>query len=181
MVIDPGVSTLSIEPFFAKTDTPCCIIFDEVDKYWNTRHLLTFLDGVKPTCKKLVICTCNKEKDIDEYLNDRCSRIRYKRMFDSLDKDAITVVINDIIDDSEKAIKARDFLITHANLLSYDNVTIFAEEIRNNPTESFASILEDLNIKDVEEKKQAIKVETDDNMTTNEDCSKLLWSQEFDE
>lgn len=152
IVIDPAVSTSSIEPFFAKTDTDCCIIFDEIDKYWNTRYLLTFLDGVKPTCKKLVICTCNKEKDIDEYLNDRCSRIRYKRMFSCLDKDAAKVVINDIINDEEKSIKARDFLFSHATVLSYDNVTIFAEEIRNNPNESFESIFEDLNIGDYPKK-----------------------------
>lgn len=152
IVIDPAVSTSSIEPFFAKTDTDCCIIFDEIDKYWNTRYLLTFLDGVKPTCKKLVICTCNKEKDIDEYLNDRCSRIRYKRMFSCLDKDAAKVVINDIINDEEKSIKARDFLFSHATVLSYDNVTIFAEEIRNNPNESFESIFEDLNIGDCQKK-----------------------------
>lgn len=152
IVIDPGVSTSCIEPFFAKTDTDCCIIFDEIDKYWNTRYLLTFLDGVKPTCKKLVICTCNKEKDIDEYLNDRCSRIRYKRMFSCLDKDAAKVVINDIINDEEKSIKARDFLFSHATVLSYDNVTIFAEEIRNNPNESFESIFEDLNIGDCAKK-----------------------------
>ena len=146
IVIDPAISTLEIEPFFAKTDTPCCIIFDEIDKYWSTRHLLTFLDGVKPTCKKLVICTCNNEKDIDEYLNDRCSRIRYKRLFTSLDNEAIKVIINDIVKDDSIATNARDFLVSHAGLLSYDNVTIFAEEIRNNPTESFQSIMEDLNI-----------------------------------
>lgn len=150
VVIDPALSTLEIEPFFAKTDTPCCILFDEVDKYWNTRHLLSFLDGVKPTCKKLVICTCNKEDEIDEYLNDRCSRIRYKRMFTSLDKDAIKVVIEDIVKDEELATSARDFLIANAGLLSYDNVTIFAEEIRNNPNESFQSIFEDLNIAQTE-------------------------------
>jgi len=152
IVIDPGVATGNIEPFFAKTDTDCCIIFDEIDKYWNTRYLLTFLDGVKPTCKKLVICTCNKEKDIDEYLNDRCSRIRYKRMFKCLDKDAAKVVINDIVKDDDKSTKARDFLFEHTSVLSYDNVVIFAEEIRNNPNESFESIFEDLNLTNSKDK-----------------------------
>jgi hypothetical protein len=146
IVVDQNVYANEIEPFFAKTDTPCCLIFDEIDKNWNTRQLLTFLDGVKPTCKKLVICTCNKEKDINEYLNDRCSRIRYKKIFDCLDKEAAIRVISSVIDDMEKATKARDFLFEHASLLSYDNITVFAEEIRNNPDESFESIIEDLNI-----------------------------------
>lgn len=153
IVIDPGLASSVIEPFFAKTDTNCCVIFDEIDKYWNTRYLLTFLDGVKPTCKKLVICTCNKEKEIDEYLNDRCSRIRYKRIFKCLDKDAAAIVINDVIKNEEKAKEARDFLFENANLVSYDNVIIFAEEIRNNPNESFESVFEDLNMKKI--KKQS--------------------------
>ena len=151
IVVDPGISSSAIEPFFAKTDTNCCVIFDEIDKYWSTRYLLTFLDGVKPTCKKLVICTCNNEKEIDEYLNDRCSRIRYKRIFKCLDKEAAAVVINDVIGDEKKAREARDFLFENANLVSYDNVIIFAEEIRNNPNESFESIFEDLNMKKVKE------------------------------
>ena len=155
IVIDPGLPSPIIEPFFAKTDTDCCIIFDEIDKYWSTRYLLTFLDGVRPTCKKLVICTCNNEKEIDEYLNDRCSRIRYKRIFKCLDKDATAIVINDIINDEEKAKEARDFLFENANLISYDNVIIFAEEIRNNPNESFESVFEDLNMKKT--KKQSDK------------------------
>ena len=73
-------------------------------------------------------------------------------MFSCLDKDAAKVVINDIINDEEKSIKARDFLFSHATVLSYDNVTIFAEEIRNNPNESFESIFEDLNIGDCAKK-----------------------------
>lgn len=150
IVVDPAIPSSAIEPFFAKTDTDCCIIFDEIDKYWTTRYLLTFLDGVRPTCKKLVICTCNNEKEIDEYLNDRCSRIRYKRIFKCLDKDAAAVVIKDVIGDEKKAKEARDFLFENANLVSYDNVIIFAEEIRNNPNESFESIFEDLNMKKTE-------------------------------
>lgn len=152
IVIDPAVGTSVIEPFFAKTDTPCCIIFDEIDKYWNTRYLLSFLDGVKPTCKKLVLCTCNDEEEIDEYLNDRCSRIRYKRVFDCIGEGIAKVVINDIINDEEKATAARDFLFAHATTISYDNVIIFAEELRNNPNESFESVFEDLNITDNKEK-----------------------------
>ena len=151
VVVDQNVYANEIEPFFAKIDTPCCLIFDEIDKYWNTRHLLTFLDGVKPTCKKLIICTCNNEKEIDEYLNDRCSRIRYKKTFDCLDREATVRVINTVIGDMEKATQARDFLFDHVSLLSYDNITVFAEEIRNNPHESFESIICDLNIANTNE------------------------------
>lgn len=154
VVVDPAVYVSEIENFFSKTDTPCCIIFDEIDKRWNTRQMLSFLDGVKPTCKKLVICTCNKEDDIDEYLNDRCSRIRYKKKFTSLDKTAAFAVINEVINNKSKAEAATEYLFAKAKLISYDNTAIFAEEIRNNPNESFDCIFNDLNISTTDENKQ---------------------------
>ena len=154
VVVDPRVYALDVEVFFSKTDTPCCIIFDEIDKQWNTSKLLSFLDGVKPTCKKLVICTCNKEDDIDAYLNDRCSRIRYKKRFTSLDKTAAFAVINEVINNKAKAEAATEYLFAKAKLISYDNTAIFAEEIRNNPNESFDSIFSDLNISTIDENKQ---------------------------
>jgi hypothetical protein len=116
--------------------------------------LLTFLDGVRPTCKKLVVCTCNKEKDIDEYLNDRCSRIRYKKIFTSLDKIAAKAVISDIIGDEQKAEEATNYLFDNAKLISYDNTMIFAEEIRNNPTESLDTIFSDLNMTSTKEEQE---------------------------
>jgi SpoVK/Ycf46/Vps4 family AAA+-type ATPase len=172
IVIDPVLCVSDIEDFFSKTDTPCCIIFDEIDKRWNTRHMLSFLDGVKPTCKKLVICTCNKEDDIDEYLNDRCSRIRYKKRFTSLDKTAAFAVINEAINNKAKAEAATEYLFAKANLISYDNTAIFAEEIRNNPNESFDSIFKDLNISTTDENKQNTTQSKLKNMidSFNDDC-----------
>lgn len=154
IVIDPAVHSSDCEEFFSKTDTPCCMIFDEIDKYWNVSRLLTFLDGVRPTCKKLVVCTCNKEKDIDEYLNDRCSRIRYKKIFTSLDRTAAKAVILDIVGDEQKAEEATNYLFDNAKLISYDNTMIFAEEIRNNSTESLDTIFSDLNMTSTKEEKE---------------------------
>lgn len=146
IVVDPKVSDDEIELFFANINTEVCIIFDEVDKYWNTRYLLSFFDGVKPTCKKIVICTCNDEKEINTYLNDRCSRIRYKKTFDSLNKDAVAGVINDIIDNKDRADAAAEYICSNIATISYDNVTVFAEELKNNPEDSFDDVVEFLNI-----------------------------------
>lgn len=146
IVVDKEVSACDVEPFFAKINTDVCVIFDEIDKYWNTRYLLGFLDGVKPSCKKLVLCTCNDEDEIDEYLNDRCSRIRYKKSFECLTKDIINGIMNDILDNEEKAKSATEFIFNGIKVVSYDNVVMFAEEIKNNPDESYESILEDMNI-----------------------------------
>lgn len=146
VVVDKEVHANDIEQFFTRITTPVCVIFDEIDKYWSTRYLLGFLDGVKPTGKKLVICTCNDEDEIDEYLNDRCSRIRYKKTFDSLNINVIENVINSIIDDSKKAKNAASYVHNTLAVVSYDNVIVFAEELKNYPDESFDEIIKDLNI-----------------------------------
>ena len=146
IVIDPKVCADEIEGFFQNIDTEVCIIFDEIDKYWNTKYLLSFFDGVKPTCKKIVICTCNDEKEINNYLNDRCSRIRYKKTFSCLTKDAVLGILTDMISDKEKAKSATEFICNAIRIISYDNIVIFGEELKNNPDESYESILADMNI-----------------------------------
>ena len=146
IVVDSKMSSDDIEPFFAKITTDVCVIFDEIDKFWNTRYLLGFLDGVKPTCKKLVIATCNDEKDINIYLNDRCSRIRYKKRFGGLEKNTVKGIINDIVKDKDKATAAAEYICSNVETISYDNVIIFGEEIKNNPNDSFDEIIEFLNI-----------------------------------
>lgn len=146
IVVDNGVHADEIESFFAKTSENVCVIFDEIDKYWNTRYLLGFLDGVKPSCKKLVLCTCNDEEEIDEYLNDRCSRIRYKKKFTCLTKEAVLGILIDMISDKEKAKSATEFIYNAIKIISYDNIVIFGEEVKNNPNESYESILADMNI-----------------------------------
>jgi SpoVK/Ycf46/Vps4 family AAA+-type ATPase len=146
IVIDKNVFADDIEGFFANVNTDVCVIFDEIDKYWNTRYLLGFLDGVKPTCKKLVICTCNNEKEIDEYLNDRCSRIRYKKTFKGLTKETVAGILNDIINNKDKSDAAAEYFCSNVATVSHDNVIIFGEELKNNPDDSFDEIMEFLNI-----------------------------------
>ena len=146
IVVDKSVCADEIEQFFARITTEVCVIFDEIDKYWNTRYLLGFLDGVKPTCKKLVIATCNSEKEIDDYLNDRCSRIRYKKTFKGLTKEVVSNIIDDIINNKDKANAAAEYFCKSVMTISHDNVIIFAEEIKNNPNDSFDEIMEFLNI-----------------------------------
>ena len=146
IVVDKEVNARAIEQFFARIMSPVCVIFDEIDKYWNTRYLLGFLDGVKPTGKKLVICTCNDEEEIDEYLNDRCSRIRYKKTFTGLNANVIENVISNIINDVAKAKDAASYVVNTLEVISYDNILTFAEELKNYPDESFDNIVKDLNI-----------------------------------
>lgn len=146
IVVDKNVCADDIEGFFASIETDVCVVFDEIDKYWSTRYLLGFLDGVKPTCKKLVIATCNNEEEIDEYLNDRCSRIRYKKTFCGLTKEIVGGIINDIIGDKKKSEAAAEYVLSTIKTISCDNVIVFAEELKNNPDDSFDEIMEFLNV-----------------------------------
>lgn len=145
IVLDKSVRASNLENFFARITIDVCIIIDELDKYWDTRYMLGFFDSVKPSGKKLIICTCNDEDEINEYLNDRCSRIRYKRTFENLGADAVVGILTDIIGE-EKALEVASFLVDNINVISYDNVLVFGDEVKNNPDESLEDILNDLNI-----------------------------------
>jgi len=146
IVINGDVRTADIEQFFSQVSDDVCIIMDELDKNWYLSGLLGFFDGVKPTCKKLILCTANDEKEIDKYLNDRCSRIRYKRTFKSIDKNIAKTVLMKYFDTEEAADGAAEFCCAAMSVVSYDNVVIFGEEHQNNPDESFDELLDDLNI-----------------------------------
>ena len=135
-----------IEDFFAHVSDNVCIIMDELDKNWYLPALLGFFDGVKPTCKKLILCTANEENDINKYLNDRCSRIRYKRTFKSIDKNVAKTVLSEYFDAEEAIEGAAEFCCSAMSVVSYDNVVVFGEEHKNNPDADFDEILNDLNI-----------------------------------
>lgn len=47
IVVDEDYPTGRINDFFRKFKTPVTIIFDEVDKHWDTEDLLGWLDGVQ--------------------------------------------------------------------------------------------------------------------------------------
>lgn len=145
IVVDKSVRASEIERFFSKISIDTCVIFDELDKYWSTSYLLGFFDGVKPTGKKLVICTCNDEDEVSDYLNDRCSRIRYKRVFECLDIEAVIGILKNHMDE-EKAIEVASYISDSIQTISYDNIIVLAEEIKNNPNASLEEIIEDLNI-----------------------------------
>jgi len=146
IVINGSVHASDIEAFFCQVSDDVCIIMDELDKNWYLPQLLGFFDGVKQTCKKLVLCTANEEKDIDRYLNDRCSRIRYKKKFDSISKDVAKTILSKYFDTDEAVDGAAEFCCSAMSVMSYDNVVIFGEEHKNNPDEDFDELLNDLNI-----------------------------------
>jgi hypothetical protein len=146
IVVSASVRSGDIESFFAQVSDNVCIIMDELDKNWYLPTLLGFFDGVKPTCKKLILCTANDEQEINKYLNDRCSRIRYKRTFNSIDKGVVKTVLAKYFDTDEAIEGAAEFCCSAMSVVSYDNIVTFGEEHIYNPDASFDNILDDLNI-----------------------------------
>lgn len=146
IVVDKDYPASQLDGFFTQFKTPVCIIFDEIDKYWNTNYLLGFLDGVQETAKKLVLFTCNKIDSTSEYLKDRCSRIRYRRFFAANDNARfLRELIKDHgIDDFEDELY--NFMVNYFEVLSIDNILAFIEEKSMYPEANNATLAVDMNI-----------------------------------
>lgn len=129
IIVDPQYPEHRLIKYFKQISTPVCILFDEVDKSFDTEKMLDFLDGLQKTSKKLVIMTCNNLHKVSEYLQDRCSRIRYLRKYTTDDNlEFLDVLINDMgIKNVEEVSK---FCRENIRLLSMDNIVAFLNEIK---------------------------------------------------
>ena len=129
IVIHEETLLTELNDFFKSFDDPVCILFDEVDKNFATRDLLTFLDGIQKTAKKLVVMTANDNNRIDEFLKNRCSRIRYYRNYNILEdaKEYAEMIAKDRgIENIEEVV---NFIATKIKFPSIDNICSFIDEI----------------------------------------------------
>lgn len=129
IVINPDMEEKYLEEFFKEFDQPVCILFDEVDKNFSTQKMLTFLDGMHKTAKKLVIMTANNEDHLSNYVKNRCSRIRYYRHY-SMSEDAkeyAELICNEKgIDNKEEIV---NFIVKNIKYPSIDNISSFIDEV----------------------------------------------------
>lgn len=129
IVVDSDYPTSRLTDFFKKIKVPTCVIFDEIEKNFNTTNMLGFLDGVEEMPKKLVLMTCNDDDDIDENLINRCSRVRYYRKYTLEDNLEFLPML---VDDFE--IKNKEEVITfckeHITFMSMDNLCSFLTEVK---------------------------------------------------
>ena len=131
IIVDSSYPLWQITKFFKKVKTETCIIFDEIEKNprtWPSEDLLTFLDGIQETGKKIVIMTCNKTEGLDENLFDRCSRIRYYRKYKA---NANEIFIKEMIED--KGLTPNQSLvdfIKRFTVKSFDNINSFLDEYK---------------------------------------------------
>ena len=141
--------SLLVKLFNKLANTPACILFDEVDKLgedYDDDYLLRILDGANTAGKKLVLCTCNEADDINEYLKDRCSRIRYWKEFDELSPSLIQEILKDRLNDKTEIGPVTDFIISNFACISFDNIVSFVDEINEYPTTSFEELFADMNL-----------------------------------
>lgn len=157
IVVDEDYPTGRINDFFRKFETPVTIIFDEVDKHWDTEDLLGWLDGVQTNAKKLVLFTCNNEDRVNDYLKDRCSRVRYIRHFEANDNARfLREILRDKGIAEDKIEDTYTFIVNSFGLLSIDNILSFIDEKLLFPELSNEEIFNDMNISSKKGKKNII-------------------------
>lgn len=139
----------------------CVIIFDEIAKMYkrsssdhsdtdasdNSKQqtLLSFLDGLSSTTRRLLVFTENREHDIDSLLLNRPGRILFHYRFKKLKEPEITAMCNRLLDDKEKTeaiIDISRFMLT----FSYDILNSIIEEVNRNPSLSVPEVVEDMNV-----------------------------------
>ena len=169
IVVDEDYPTGRINDFFRKFETPVTIIFDEVDKHWDAENLLGWLDGVQTNAKKLVLFTCNNEDRVNDYLKDRCSRVRYIRHFEANDNARfLREILRDKGIAEDNIENTYTFIVNNFGLLSIDNILSFIDEKLLFPELSNEEIFNDMNISSKKGKKNIIE-ETPDEEDEDDD------------
>ena len=150
IIIDKYVHPKILNNIFKKIgDLEVCILFDEVDKNgedYDDNYLLRILDGIDNVGKKLMIFTANNGHEINEYMQDRCSRIRYWRDFYELPSSLIYSVLEDKLDNKNEVKSLADFIQENFKCISFDNVLSFVNEVNANPNDTFEELFEDMNL-----------------------------------
>lgn len=170
IIVDEDYPTGRINDFFRKFETPVTIIFDEVDKHWDTENLLGWLDGVQTNAKKLVLFTCNNEDRVNDYLKDRCSRVRYIRHFEANDNARfLREILRDKGIAEDNIENTYTFIVNNFGLLSIDNILSFIDEKLLFPELSNEEIFNDMNISSKRGKKNIVEETSDYENEENED------------
>lgn len=180
VIVDPQYPESRLIKYFKQISTPVCILFDEVDKSFDTEKMLDFLDGLQKTSKKLVIMTCNSLSKVSEYLQDRCSRIRYLRKYTTDDNlEFLDVLIKDMkIKNAEEVSK---YCRENIKLLSMDNIVAFLNEIKLLEDEdcTLDEIISVMNIDHISTKEET-KIEEQPKEETSDDTEYGICYDDFD-
>lgn len=163
IIVDSQYPARRLVTFFKQFTTPVCVIFDEIEKNFDTESMLDFLDGVEKTTKKLVLMTCNELHRVSEYLQDRCSRVRYVRKYSPTDNLAFLPML---IEDKQikNAEEVEDFIKNKFRLPSIDNINAFLNEVKELEDENInlEEIIKYMNINIIESSSSSNTNDTED-------------------
>lgn len=150
LTVDNTLPPNYLKQLFSKLEnTPMCVIFDEFDKLgerYDSDQILRVLDGISSSGKHLILFTCNNPEAVNEYMLDRCGRVRYYREFDEMSPSMINEILSDRLEDKSEAKPLTDFITKNFGLVSFDNVASFADEVNLFPNETYEDLLKDMNI-----------------------------------
>lgn len=150
ILIDNTTHPSSVNKLFKLlTSIEACIVFDEFDKVgerYDTNQLLKVFDGINTSGKKLVLFTCNDENEINKFMLDRCSRIRYWRKFSEINPAMIMSILQDKLVDKNEAKSLIDFICENFGCISFDNICSFITEVNENPKDAFEELFADMNL-----------------------------------
>lgn len=150
VTLDNNTHPRFLKQLFSKLqDIPVCVIFDEFDKLgerYDDDQLLQVFDGVSSNGKHLVLLTCNNTDDVNEFMLDRCGRVRYYREFDEMSPSMIQEILEDRLNDKKEVKALTDFIIANFGLVSFDNIASFTDEVNAYPKCSFEELFDDMNI-----------------------------------
>lgn len=150
VLIDKSIPPRLLRKLFTNLSTiQTSIIFDEIDKLgerYDDDYILQILDGVNASGKHLILFTCNDPDDVNEYLLNRCGRVRYYREFDEMGSLMITEIAKDRLNDKKEIESFTEFVLKNFKLISFDNVASFIDEVNNYPTDTFEELFKDMNI-----------------------------------
>ena len=119
---------------------------DKLGENYDDDYLLKVLDGINSSGKKLMLFTCNDSEDINEYLKDRCSRIRYWKNYEETSASMIQTVLEDKLEDKTEAGPLTDFILQNFACVSFDNVASFADEVNDYPNDTYEDLFKDMNL-----------------------------------
>jgi SpoVK/Ycf46/Vps4 family AAA+-type ATPase len=141
------------------------VLFDEFDKVFKSTdkmdpqaEMLTLFDGIAQG-KKLFVVTCNKLDGLNDFLINRPGRFHYHFRFQYPDAAAITEYLQDALD--KKYWKEINEVITFSRKvnLNYDCLRAIAFEL--NSGDSFAEVIKDLNIVNIERDRFTLIIQLD--------------------
>jgi len=101
-VVMVTASNIDLLSYFSDVSQPICFFFDEFEKIVNHDNkqaiapLLSFVDGAVTSTKHLMLFTSNDTR-ISEYFIDRPGRIRYNKEYNSLSKEVIKEILDDLL------------------------------------------------------------------------------------